>query len=383
MHGPRVPNKRQRLSAAVSRNALTPFLPLRAADAPTFFFTVASHRGAINDPDMLEVGNGGLSDGECRAHFGLWCLAKSPLILGTNLSALSPAKLAIVSNAGAIAVNQDALQVQAKKLAVDGRVTPRFVGLAPCDAGAERGYNGVSRASLKWTAQASQANASALMLINTETGRCLVMGAYYKYATAPLLMPCNASDPAQAWLLPSGPSTLGALLWLPAVLAGAPAALNVGDSTLFSALHGSDSVPVPDANYGLTNISLAQYAPEPPCANRNCDNYSPTQNWYWSPRLGTLNLGAMSANDYHCFGPNCYQLTGHVPTSAQLCLAHVLSYDANVGTSPNDAGAAGEDVWGGPLAGGDFASTTATPHPPPPPPHTHTHTNTHTHTHTP
>jgi hypothetical protein len=62
----------------------------------------------------------------------------------------------------------------------------------------------------------------------------------------------------------------------------------------------------------------------------------------------------MSANDYHCFGPNCYQLTGHLPTSSQLCLAHVLSYDANVGTSPNDAGAAGVDVWGGPLANGDF-----------------------------
>ena len=74
----------------------------------------------------------------------------------------------------------------------------------------------------------------------------------------------------------------------------------------------------------------------------------------WSPRLGTLNLGHMSANDYHCFGPNCYQLTGHLPTSSQLCLAHVLSYDANVGTSPNDAGAAGVDVWGGPLANGDF-----------------------------
>ena len=106
--------------------------------------------GAVNDPDMLEVGNGGLSDAECRAHFGLWCLAKAPLILGTNLSALSPAKLAIVSNAAAIAINQDALGAQGKKLAVDGRVTPRFVGLAPCDAGAERGFNGVSAQSLKW-----------------------------------------------------------------------------------------------------------------------------------------------------------------------------------------------------------------------------------------
>jgi hypothetical protein len=236
--------------------------------------------GGINDPDMLEVGNGGLSDGECRAHFGLWCLAKAPLILGTNLSALSPSKLAVVSNAAAIAINQDALGVQGKKLAVDGRVTPRFASLAPCDAGAERGYNGVSAASLKWTAAASAVNASAIMLRNTETGRCLAMGAYYKYPAAPLLFPCNASDAAQAWLAPSGTATLGALLWLPAVLAGAPAtALAVGDSTLYSSIHGSDGVAVPDANYGLVNISLAPYAPEPPCNDRGCDNYAPSQVW--------------------------------------------------------------------------------------------------------
>ena len=81
---------------------------------------------------------------------------------------------------------------------------------------------------------------------------------------------------------------------------------------------------------------------------------APSADWYWSPRLGTLNLGVFSANDYRCFGPNCYQLTGHLPTRAQLCLAHVLSYDGNVGTDPSGSGKAGVDVWGGPLAGGDF-----------------------------
>jgi alpha-galactosidase len=311
--------------------------------------------GAVNDPDMLEIGNGGLTDGESRVHFGLWSLMKSPLILGTNLSALTPSKLAIVSNKAVISINQDALTVQGKKLAVNGLVTPRFVGLAPCETGAERGYNGVSRASLAWSASASAVNASALMLTNTETGRCLTMGAYYKYPAAPLLLPCNASDPAQAWLLPSGAATLGALLSLPAVLAGAPAtALAVGDSTLYSGLHGNDAVSVPDSSYGLLNLTLAPYVKEAPCNNRGCDDYEPSQMWYWSPRLGTLNLGHMSANDYHCFGPNCYQLTRHLPTMSQMCLAHTLSFDANVGTSPNDSGAAGVDVWGGPLSGGDF-----------------------------
>jgi len=310
--------------------------------------------GGVNDPDMLECGNGGLTDGECRVHFGLWAIAKAPLILGTSLPKLSPSTLAIIKNAGVIAVNQDPLSVQGKKLATNGLPTPRFVGLAPCDAGAERGFNGVSAQSLKWQPRATAVNASAISLYNVETNRCLAMGPYWLYPTAPLLFPCNSSDPAQAWVLPTSAKSLGALQWLPAILSGAPStALAVGASTLYGAPHGSDPV-LPDANYGLTNITLAPYAPEPECHSRDCDNYEPSQMWYWSPRLGTLSLGHMSANDYRCFGPNCYQLTGHLPTSAQLCLAHVLSYDANVGTSPLDSGLPGEDVWGGPLAGGDF-----------------------------
>lgn len=47
-------------------------------------------------------------------------------------------------------------------------------------------------------------------------------------------------------------------------------------------------------------------------------------------------------------------LTAHVPTAAQFCLAHVLSFDANVGTAPNTSTQPGEDVWGGALANGDF-----------------------------
>ena len=109
---------------------------------------------------------------------------------------------------------------------------------------------------------------------------------------------------------------------------------------------------LPDANYGLTNLTLTQYQPEPFCNNRNCDNYNPAQMWYWSPRLQTLNLGHMSANDYRCFGPNCYQLTGHPPTQSQYCLSHVLSYDANVGTDPSGASKEGTDVWGGALSDG-------------------------------
>ncbi len=40
------------------------------------------------DPDMIQCGNGGLTDAECRTNFGLWAVTKSPLILGSNVVAL-------------------------------------------------------------------------------------------------------------------------------------------------------------------------------------------------------------------------------------------------------------------------------------------------------
>lgn len=45
-----------------------------------------------------EVGNGGMTTAEERAHFGIWAISKSPLILGTDLSKISAASLAIISN---------------------------------------------------------------------------------------------------------------------------------------------------------------------------------------------------------------------------------------------------------------------------------------------
>jgi hypothetical protein len=56
---------------------------------------------------MLEVGNGAMTDPEYKAHFSLWAAAKSPLIMGNDLRAISPADLSILSNAAVIAVSQD------------------------------------------------------------------------------------------------------------------------------------------------------------------------------------------------------------------------------------------------------------------------------------
>ncbi|XP_062510850.1 alpha-galactosidase A-like isoform X2 [Corticium candelabrum] len=60
-----------------------------------------------NNPDMLEVGNGDLTDVENKAHFSLWCVTSSPLIAGNDLRNMSNATKAILTNKAAIAINQE------------------------------------------------------------------------------------------------------------------------------------------------------------------------------------------------------------------------------------------------------------------------------------
>lgn len=76
--------------------------------------------GHWNDPDMLEVGNGGMSTAEYRAHFSLWCMLAAPLMAGNDLRHMSDETRAILTNKKAIAVDQDPLGVQAQKVFDDG-----------------------------------------------------------------------------------------------------------------------------------------------------------------------------------------------------------------------------------------------------------------------
>ena len=71
--------------------------------------------GHWNDPDMLEVGNG-LTVNQDRAHFTLWCMMASPLILGNDIRSMNAETKAILTNADLIAINQDMLGVQGLRL---------------------------------------------------------------------------------------------------------------------------------------------------------------------------------------------------------------------------------------------------------------------------
>ncbi|MBG6137660.1 NPCBM/NEW2 domain-containing protein [Longispora fulva] len=69
--------------------------------------------GHWNDPDMLEVGNGGMTDTEYRTHFSLWAVMAAPLLIGSDIRTASAATLAILTNTDVIAVDQDVLGAQA------------------------------------------------------------------------------------------------------------------------------------------------------------------------------------------------------------------------------------------------------------------------------
>ncbi|KAJ4734281.1 Alpha-galactosidase [Rhynchospora pubera] len=72
--------------------------------------------GGWNDPDMLEVGNGGMSTEEYQSHFSIWSLVKAPLLIGCDLRSMSQDTKDILGNSEVIAVNQDSLGVQGKKV---------------------------------------------------------------------------------------------------------------------------------------------------------------------------------------------------------------------------------------------------------------------------
>ena len=81
-----------------------------------------------------------------RGYFGLWALMKAPLLLSANLPALNktnPSIVAVVSSPGVVAINQDPLGVQARKLSIDGAVLPWLVGAESCDAVVGGGHAGM------------------------------------------------------------------------------------------------------------------------------------------------------------------------------------------------------------------------------------------------
>ena len=78
--------------------------------------------GHWNDPDMLEIGNGGMTTDEYRTHMSLWCILAAPLIAGNNLAAMDAETRDLLTNPEVIAIDQDTLGIQGHRIKQEGPI---------------------------------------------------------------------------------------------------------------------------------------------------------------------------------------------------------------------------------------------------------------------
>ena len=78
--------------------------------------------GHWNDPDMLQIGNGGMTPVEYRTQFSMWAMMAAPLMAGNDLSAMSEDTKSILMNKEVIAVDQDPLGEAGRRVWRDGNL---------------------------------------------------------------------------------------------------------------------------------------------------------------------------------------------------------------------------------------------------------------------
>jgi alpha-galactosidase len=126
--------------------------------------------GRFNDPDMMEVGRGGMTDTEMRSHFALWAMLAAPLIAGNDLRSMSSATQTILKNQNLIAINQDSLGLQATQIANDGTHRVLAKRLANGDVAVALVNQGGSTTTVSTTAAAVGKNGTSFALRDAWSG---------------------------------------------------------------------------------------------------------------------------------------------------------------------------------------------------------------------
>ncbi|UOX89599.1 carbohydrate-binding protein [Amycolatopsis sp. FBCC-B4732] len=111
--------------------------------------------GHWNDPDMLEVGNGGMTAAEYRTHFSLWAMMAAPLLIGSDLRKASADSFAILENTDVIALDQDPLGKQATVLSANGGLVVYSKVLADGDRAVALSNETAATATIGTTASAT------------------------------------------------------------------------------------------------------------------------------------------------------------------------------------------------------------------------------------
>ncbi len=108
--------------------------------------------GHWNDPDMLEIGNGGMNEDEYRTHMSLWSILAAPLLAGNDLRTISPSILEILTNREVIAIDQDKEGKQGQRAWKDGdsEVWTRPLAGGDIAVGLFNRSKDAARISVKW-----------------------------------------------------------------------------------------------------------------------------------------------------------------------------------------------------------------------------------------
>jgi len=99
--------------------------------------------GHWNDPDMLIIGNFGLSLEQSKAQMGMWCMLAAPLIMSNDLRTLRPEFKEILLNRDLIKLDQDPLGIQAKRLVAQQHIHVYSRPVMPL-------YNGKASVAVAW-----------------------------------------------------------------------------------------------------------------------------------------------------------------------------------------------------------------------------------------
>jgi hypothetical protein len=139
---------------------------------------------------VLEVGNSGMTDAEYVSHFSLWAISKAPLLVGCDVSKMSAATLSTLTNPEVIAVNQDSLGVQGKKVAFASSQLPSTstdVIVANCSSFSSM----VDPKRLQWTYNSQDGS-----IRSVSNGRCLSIENCQTTNPANIVLnDCHINDP--------------------------------------------------------------------------------------------------------------------------------------------------------------------------------------------
>jgi hypothetical protein len=139
---------------------------------------------------VLEIGNGGMTDAEYVTHFSLWCISKAPLIIGCDLTKISAASLSTLTNPEVIAVNQDPLGIQGKRVAFQSSQSPDASSSVIIDSCSSVSSN-IEPKRHQWTYNSQDGSIRSVL-----NGRCLSIDhCSTSEAAYIVLTECHIGDP--------------------------------------------------------------------------------------------------------------------------------------------------------------------------------------------